>query len=71
MVEDYGQPLLLAAVSTQSGDGFVIRKKWISLGNYTHNIHRGHSEKFPKFEHHDYVDVPKKLMDKPSKHTYM
>ena len=63
MVGVYGQPLLLAAVSTQSGDGFVIQKKWISLGNYTHNIHRGHSEKFPMYEHHVYVDLPNKLLD--------
>ncbi len=63
MIKDYGQPLLLEAVSTQSEDMFVIREKLISLGNHIHNIHRGHSEKFPMYEHHDYVDVPKKLMD--------
>ena len=62
MVEDYGQPLLLAAMSALSEDGFVIRKKWISQGNHIHNIHRGHSEKFPMYEH-DYVHVPNKLMD--------
>ena len=43
--------LYWSAASTPSGNGELIRGKWMSLDNHIHNIHRGHSVIFPKCEH--------------------
>ena len=40
--------LYWSAASTPSGNGELIRGKWMSLDNH---IHRGHSVIFPKGEH--------------------
>lgn len=43
--------LYWSAVSTPSGDGDVIKVKWLSVDNHIHNIHVGHGEAFPRCEH--------------------
>ena len=37
--------------STPSGDGDIIKAKWLSLNNHLHNIHRGHGIHFPNCLH--------------------
>lgn len=40
-----------SAVSTPSGDGSLIKAKWLSITNHIHNTHTGHSDLFPSCEH--------------------
>ena len=39
--------LYWSAVSTPSGDGELIKAKWLSLDNHIHDKHQGHREAFP------------------------
>ena len=43
--------LYWCAVSTQSGDGNIIRAKWVSVANHMHNIHHHDNEHFPECAH--------------------
>lgn len=43
--------LYWSAVSTDDGNGDMIRAKWLSLDNHTHNKHKGHSKEFPSCKH--------------------
>lgn len=43
--------LYWSAVSTPSGNGELIKEKWMSLDHHIHNIHSGHSVAFPRCEH--------------------
>jgi len=37
--------------STPSGNGEIVKAKWLSLENHVHNVHTGHGDIFPKCEH--------------------
>lgn len=43
--------LYWCAISTQSGDGNIIRAKWVSVANHMHNIHYHDNEHFPECAH--------------------
>ena len=43
--------LYWSVASTPSGDGELIKAKWLSLDNHVHNIHSGHSAIFPDCVH--------------------
>ena len=45
--------LYWCVASTHSGDGDVIKAKWLSLDNHIHNVHSGHSQLFPQCAHGD------------------
>ena len=50
-IENMVNHLYLSATSTLSGDGEIIQRKWISLFNYIHNVHKGHPDNFPRCLH--------------------
>ena len=43
--------LYRCVASSPNGDSEVVQAKWLSLENHIHNVHRGHSKKFPKCTH--------------------
>ena len=43
--------LYWCVASSESGNGELIKAKWLSLDNHIHNIHVGHSEVFPSCAH--------------------
>ena len=43
--------LYWSAVSTPSGNGDVIKVKWMLVDNHIHIIHCGHGDLFPECEH--------------------
>ncbi|XP_035662758.1 uncharacterized protein LOC118406641 isoform X1 [Branchiostoma floridae] len=43
--------LYWCATTTREGEGELLAAKWASLDNHLHNVHRGHSQLFPRCEH--------------------
>ena len=43
--------LYWCVASSPNGDSELVQAKWLSLENHIHNVHRGHSKKFPKCTH--------------------
>lgn len=43
--------LYWCVASTPSGDGELLKAKWLSLERHIHNIHSGHGELYPECAH--------------------
>ena len=52
----YRIPMDPVSVVVRTGDGELVKEKWLSILNHITDVHEGHGDKFPRCAHDEIED---------------